>query len=250
MPLPGAEIILTIASVSMRFGGVQALKDISFLVNKGEVLGLIGPNGSGKTTLFNVYAGDHKPYSGKVTFNDEDITNLPPFRICWKGIARTFQQPQPFRKLSVFENILVGKIFGGDKRRLDVDIDDIINLIGMGGKNNILVENLTGADQKKLEIGKALACKPALLLLDEVAAGLNQVEQEAIQKLVQDIRKNVGVTIIMIEHVMETIMSLSERIIVLNNGEILATGKPEEVAKNEKVIEAYLGKEFVRRAKS
>lgn len=188
MALPPAEIVLTVASVCMRFGGLQALKEVGFSVHKGEVLGLIGPNGSGKTTLFNVIAGYYKPSSGRVTFNHAEITGLPPYKICWKGIARTFQQPQPFRKLTVFENIMVGKIFAGNRRGLNTGIEDIINLIGLRDKSNLMVDNLTGAEQKKVEIGKALACNPELLLLDEVAAGLNQAEQEAMQKLVQTIR--------------------------------------------------------------
>jgi len=242
--------VLEIERITKNFGGLCAIKDVSFSFIEGEILGLIGPNGAGKSTLFNLIAGLYKPTSGRVFFKGEDITGLLPHKICWKGIARTFQTPQPFNGLTVLENILVGKIFGGEKRGSNRSVLDILHLLELEDKKDVLVENLTVVDQKKIEIGKALACDPEILLLDEVAAGLNRVEQESIKRLVLDINKNLKMTIVMIEHVMETIMNLSDRILVLNSGEILKVGLPSEIATDKSVIEAYLGKEFVARAES
>jgi len=244
------DSILETQNVVKNFGGLCAVDNVTISALKGEILGLIGPNGAGKTTLFNVIAGLYKPSSGQVIFKGEKISGLPPYKICWKGVARTFQLPQPFKGLTVYQNILAGKIFGGDKRAIDRDAEEIIAMLELSDKHESLVENLTAHDQKKVEIGKALACNPELLLLDEVAAGLNQVEQESLKSRVLDINQNFGITIVMIEHVMETIMDLSSRIVVLNNGKILKVGTPAEIAKDRSVIEAYLGKEFVERAKS
>jgi branched-chain amino acid transport system ATP-binding protein len=244
------ETILETQGLSKNFGGLCAVADVNISVFRGEILGLIGPNGAGKTTFFNVIAGMYKPSAGKVLFKSEDIAGLPPHRVCWKGIARTFQQPQPFNGLTVYENVLAGQIFGRQRRGIRMSIGEILDLIEMGDKRERLVENLTAQEQKKIEIGKALACNPELVLLDEVAAGLTSKEQESIKRVVLDVKKKLGITIIMIEHIMETIMNLSDRILVLNNGAILKIGTPGEVATDHAVIEAYLGKEFAERVRS
>ncbi len=240
------ETILEAQGITKSFGGLYAVKDVNISLSRGEILGLIGPNGAGKTTFFNVIAGMYKPSSGKVLLKGEDITGLPPYEVCWKGIARTFQQPQPFSGLTVYENILTGKVFGGEKRGFNKSINEILGLIELSDKQEWMVENLTAQEQKKVEIGKALACNPEILLLDEVAAGLTSKEQESIKKLVLDVKEKLSMTIIMIEHIMETIMNLSDRILVLNNGSVLKIGTPSEVVSDEAVIEAYLGKEFVK----
>lgn len=241
-----SEIILETREITKRFGGLYAVKDVNISLLRGEILGLIGPNGAGKTTFFNVIAGMYKASSGKVLFKNEDITEFPPYKVCWKGIARTFQQPQPFSGLSVYENILTGKVFGGAKRGFNKSINEILCLIELSDKQDWMVENLTAQEQKKVEIGKALACNPEILLLDEVAAGLTSKEQESIKKIVLDVREKLNMTIIMVEHIMETIMTLSDRILVLNNGSVLRIGTPNDIISDEAVIEAYLGKEYVK----
>ena len=243
------EMILVVKNITKNFGGLYAVNGISISVNKGEILGLIGPNGAGKTTFFNVIAGMLKPNSGQIYFKGHNIAGFPPHKICWKGIARTFQQPQPFKGLTVYENVIAGKIFAGDKRNIRQSVGDILELLNLSDRRTVRVENLTAQEQKKVEIGKALACNPELLLLDEVAAGLTSVERDSIRQLVLDVREKMGITIIMIEHIMETIMNLSDRILVLNNGSVLKIGTPEEVSIDEQVIEAYLGKEFADRVR-
>ena len=250
MKIMNSEIILEARDVTKNFGGLCAINNVNISLSRGEILGLIGPNGAGKTTFFNVIAGMYKPSSGRILFKGEDIAGLPPYRICWKGIARTFQQPQPFSGLTVYENILTGQLFGGAKRGFNKSIKEILDLIELRDKHDWMVENLTAQEQKKVEIGKALACIPEILLLDEVAAGLTSKEQESIKKLVLDVKERLGITIIMIEHIMETIMNLSDRILVLNNGSVLKIGTPNEVASDGAVIEAYLGKEFVKHVRS
>ena len=244
------EPILETRDLRKNFGGLCAVAGVDISVFKGEILGLIGPNGAGKTSFFNVIAGMYRPSAGKVLFKGEDIAGLPPHKVCWKGIARTFQQPQPFSGLTVYENVLAGRIFGRSKTKDRLSVDGILELLEMGDKRQWMVENLTAQEQKKIEIGKALACGPELLLLDEVAAGLTSKEQESITTLVRDVKDKLGITIIMIEHIMETIMNLSDRILVLNNGAVLKIGLPSEVATDNAVIEAYLGKEFAERVRS
>jgi branched-chain amino acid transport system ATP-binding protein len=235
---------LECTNVTKNFGGLTALDDVTFFLQEGEILGLIGPNGAGKTTLFNVVAGLYRPTSGQVLFKGELISRYPPHKICKKGVARTFQIPQPFRGLRVLENILVGSFFGnvgGAEKEKALEVIDFVNLTE---KEFLLVENLTIADQKRVEIAKALATGPELLLLDEVAAGLNPAEQDELSHLVRKIRDNRNITIIMVEHIMRTVMGLSDRVIVLDMGRILKEGNPEEISEDKDVIEAYLGEEY------
>ena len=224
------------------FGGLVALRNANVSVNKGEIIGLIGPNGSGKTTLFNVITGFYKPERGAVLFQGKKISGQPPHAICKKGIARTFQIVKPFGDLTVLENVAVGalvktKNLEGARRKAA----DVLKFTGLYPKHNILARSLTLAERKRLEISRALATDPVLLLLDEAMAGLNPVEIDEALKLIREIRER-GITIVIVEHVMRAIMRVSERIFVLHHGEKIAEGRPEEVAKMEHVIAAYLGR--------
>lgn len=242
--------ILQCRGVSKNFGGLIAVDDLNFSISKGEIVGLIGPNGAGKTTLFNVIAGLYRPSAGDIFFNNENITNTPPHRICKKGIARTFQVPQPFNGLSVLENIKIGLYFGNRHRRNGKTPEDIARIVGLEPRKNELVENLTLSEQKRVELAKSISTNPKLLLLDEVGCGLNPAEQDNLSDLIMNICKEANITVIVVEHVMRTVMKLSERIIVLNRGQILADDVPESIGKNKKVIEAYLGIEYARHTDS
>jgi branched-chain amino acid transport system ATP-binding protein len=236
-------MILQVQEVTKRFGGLQALTDVTFDLPEGQILGLIGPNGAGKTTLFNVINGVYRPERGRVTFRGEDITRLPSYEVARRGLARAHQVVRPLADLSVRENVMVGACFGreGHGRRAAHRLADAalaqVNLLDRADQPS---GNLNVAQKKRLEMARALAAKPYLLLLDEVLAGLNPSEITAMMDTVRAIRDQ-GVTILMIEHVMQAIMSVSDRILVLDYGILIATGLPEEVANNPLVIEAYLG---------
>ncbi|MEM1994342.1 MAG: ABC transporter ATP-binding protein [Nitrososphaerales archaeon] len=234
---------MEVKGISKYFGGVRALKDLSFDVIQGEFLGLIGPNGAGKTTLFNIICGEYKPNHGYIKFKGENIISLQPYDICKKGISRTYQLVKPFLNLTVFQNALVGALFGRDKsdsRKAVEFAEEALKLVGLQDKRDVLVKHLSTLDRKKVELARAVATNPILLLLDEPVAGLNPKETEEVLTIINEIHKN-DVTIFMIEHDMKTIMSYSNRIIVLHNGEKIAEGTPREVASNNQVIEAYLG---------
>ena len=227
------------------FGGLMALCEVNFEIHQGEIFGVIGPNGSGKTTLFNVITGFLKANSGEVTFMGKDITGLPPHQICRQGIARIFQLVKPFLQLTTLQNVMVGRAYGKDPathiRKAKKEVVEILNFVGLGNKIEVLASQLTMAERKKLELARALAAHPQLLLLDELMAGLNLAETETAMNLVNKIRDS-GITVIMVEHIMKAVLGISDRIIVLNAGEKIAEGAPKEVVKNQLVIEAYLGK--------
>ena len=238
--------LLEVTAVTKFFGGLRALYDISFSLEQGEILGLIGPNGAGKTTLFNIIAGTFPPTSGSVKFDNTEITFQGPRQICHKGISRTYQLVRPFSSLTVYENVLVGIYYGKTetegKSSVETEATELLQLTGLFQKANIPAKNLTLVGRKQLEIARALATRPKILLLDEAISGLNPAETETVMTLIRDIR-NRGVTVIMIEHIMKAVMGLSDRILVLNFGELIAQGTPDQITKNKAVIEAYLGTE-------
>lgn len=234
--------------VTRRFGGIYALWQVDLSIEEGEILGLIGPNGAGKTTLFNVITGAFRPTSGSVTFEGREITGLRPHEICRLGIARTFQIPKPFPTMSVYENVFAASTFGSGKRRvttgLDRDISFILERLGLSKKSQTEASRLTIFEQRMLEIARALATRPKLLLLDEVMAGLNPKETLQVLEIIGRLRQE-GITIFMIEHNMRAIMGISDRVIVLNQGMKIAEGSPEAIGRDQRVIEAYLGEEYV-----
>lgn len=232
-----------VKNVSKHFGGVKAVNNTSFHVNKNEIIGIIGPNGAGKTTLFNLISGNYPVTSGEIIFQGENITNQKPYHLCKKGIGRTYQVVKPFGNISVLDNVIVGA-FNKFKRKEDAEKYslEILKKVGLYEERHQIGKSLTLANKKRLEVAKALATQPDLLLLDEVMAGLNPTEVKEVLPIIESIREN-GVTIILIEHIMEVVMTICDRIIVINHGEKIAEGTAEEVANDKKVIEAYLGGE-------
>lgn len=236
-------MILQVEDVSKRFGGLQALSEVTFDLPEGQILGLIGPNGAGKTTLFNVINGVYSPEQGRVIFRGENITGRKTYDVSRLGMARTHQIVRPLNELSVRENVMVGACFGREGRSLRsaAEIaDEVLEFVGMAERGDQLAGSLNVGQKKRLEMARALAAQPYLLLLDEVLAGLNPSEIAQMVETVRAIREK-GITIIMIEHVMHAVMNVSERMIVLDYGKQIAEGTPEEVANNPQVIEAYLG---------
>jgi branched-chain amino acid transport system ATP-binding protein len=237
--------LLEVTGISRRFGGLQAVRDLSLAVAPDEVLGLIGPNGAGKTTAFNLLSGFLAPDRGQIRFDGRSIVGLPPHAICRLGLCRTFQIVRPFPRLSVLDNVRVGAL---SRRPRMEDARErargVIEQVGLGGKIDHAAGGLTLAERKRLELARALATEPRLLLLDEVMAGLNPIEIEAMVALVKRINAS-GVAILLIEHNMRAVMSLSHRIAVLNFGEKIVEGEPAAVANHPRVIEAYLGEEYV-----
>ena len=236
-------MILDVKAVSKRFGGLQALLKVTFDLPEGQILGLIGPNGAGKTTLFNVINGIHSPEEGRVIFRDMDITGKKPYQLARLGLARTHQIVRPLNDLTVRENVMVGSCFGREDRGMGEAAqisEEILSFVGLQERSHQLAGSLNVAQKKRLEMARALASKPYLLLLDEVLAGLNPSEIATMVETIRKIREQ-GITIIMIEHVMHAVMNVSDRIIVLDYGQQIAEGTPQEIANNEQVIEAYLG---------
>ena len=238
MPLLEAE------SVVKSFGGLIATDCVDFYIDQDEIVGLIGPNGAGKTTLFNLISGALKPTSGAIRYEGEDITGLKPYQICRKGIARTFQLVKLFGNMTVLENVMLASHFG--MTMVPHDFDEVKNsmefleFVGLEGMQGVIAKELTIANQKRLEVARALATKPELLLLDEFMAGLSPTEVIEAISLIRSIRGK-GITVFMIEHVMKAIMGVSDRIIALHYGKKIGEGTPEEIAKNPKVVEVYLG---------
>ena len=236
--------ILTVEGLDKTFGGLKALSGVSFSVKKGEILGVIGPNGSGKTTTFNMISGYHRPTSGKVFFQGREIHRLPTHKICHLGIGRTFQVVKPLGRMTVLDNVIAAAYSRvGTHHKAREEALKAIDFCGLMPVKDVLAKALPIAGRKRLEITRAMATRPELLLLDETAAGLNPSELVEAIDLIRKIRAN-GTTIIIIEHIMHVIMTISDRIHAINFGQTIAEGTPQEVAANQAVIEAYLGTDY------
>lgn len=237
--------LLEVKGISKSFSGLRAVQNVSFDVPEGKIVGLIGPNGAGKTTCFNMIAGVYRPSAGEVVFNGERIDGRRPDEICKRGIGRTFQIVKPFAGLSVLDNVVVGALnaapnIAAARRKAD----EVLEILGLASKRAQAASTLTLPDRKRLEVARALATQPKLLLLDEVMAGLRPTEVDQIVRVLLDLNKR-GLTILLIEHVMRAVMALSGNIIVLHHGELISQGTPDHVAKDPKVLECYLGEEVL-----
>ncbi len=237
---------LAVRNISKRFRGLQAVKNVSFDVPEGSIIALIGPNGAGKTTTFNLIAGVFSPDEGEIRFGDKFLNGLKPHEVCATGLARTFQIVRPFAELSVEENVIVGCLHAiKDVEAARAAARTILERIGLWSKRDQRAASMTLPDRKRLEVARALGTKPKLLLLDEVMAGLRPTECDEMIAFFREINRDLGVTILLIEHVMRAVMALAQHIVVLNHGEKIAEGAPEAVVRNPAVLECYLGEEAV-----
>jgi branched-chain amino acid transport system ATP-binding protein len=241
--------MLAVSGLTKKFGGFTAVKDVSFAVEEGEILGLIGPNGSGKSTTFNCIAGLYPPTAGSVVFEGEEIAGLPPNRICHKGIGRTFQIPRPFRNLSLVENVALSAFFGQDSAVARADCwrlaEEALALVGLPADAHAGTDGLGAAALKKLELARALATQPRLLLADESLNGLDHAEMEQAADMLRRIRRERGITIVWVEHIMGVLMRVVDRVVVLDHGEVIFEGQPAAAQADRRVIEVYLGPEAV-----
>ncbi len=235
-------LILEIQNLCKNYGALRVTDNVSLSLEAGEALGIIGPNGAGKTTLFNLVAGTVQANSGRVSFNGTDITRLPARRRCWMGIARSFQIPHPFKGMTTYENVLIGAAFGGQMREADAArrAVDVLDLLGLAGKANVAAGTLTLLERKRLEMARALASNPKLLLLDEIAGGLTEPECAELIEAIKTIRAR-GVTIVWIEHVVHALLAVVDRIAVIDFGKKIAEGEPREVMASPQVAEIYMG---------
>jgi len=239
-----SNALLEVNELTINFGGLIAVNQLDMKVNTGEAVGLIGPNGAGETSAFNLISGVYKPTHGQVFFDGENITGLTPYQVNRKGIGRTFQVVKPFGSMTVLENVMVGGFVHTSKRSKSREIAmQVIEQVDLKRKINSLAKNLTLSDRKRLEVAKALATQPKLLLLDEVLAGLNPTEIEEAVKMIKSINKS-GISILMIEHVLQATMAICSHIVVLDYGKKIAEGTPQEVTSNPEVIKAYLGDDY------
>ncbi len=251
-------MILQVQEISKKFGGLQALLDVNFEIAEGQIMGLIGPNGAGKTTCFNLINGLIPPTAGSILMSGLELVGLPPYRRAARGLGRTFQNIQLFGGMTVLDNVLTGNHLGQEvgifeallplprveraQARATERALELLQLVGLAGKGDLPAESLAYGEQRRLEIGRALALGPQLLLLDEPAAGLNPRETEDLMGLMEELRR-LGITLVVIEHDMTLVMGLCDRIVVLDHGEVIAAGPPREIRKDPRVIEAYLGRE-------